>query len=139
MDCGAASCGSGTSTPAVTNPACVQPPPPPPAEWDVQDSRLNIAYPKPGQLSNAFSKFALNGPITIGGRSDHNAHRHFLGGIRSVSIYASALSKAEVNCIFTHDDAQFSGALPASSNGAATARPQAGALAVLAAALVLIR
>ena len=109
----------------------------------MQDSRLNIAYPKPGQLSNTFNKFALNGPITIGGRSDHNPHRHFLGGIRSVSIYASALSKAEVNCIFTHDDAQFSGALPAvpSANGAALARPQVGALALLvaAAALVLIR
>lgn len=97
-------------------------PPPPPN--DVQDSRLNIAYPTPDELYGSFNKFQLAGPITIGGRSDHSRYRHFKGGMRSVSIYSSALTPTEIQCIFTHDDAVFSGALPSpAAGGAAVARP----------------
>ena len=71
------------------------------------------------------------GPITIGGRSDHSRYRHFKGGMRSVSVYSSALTPSEINCIFTHDDALFSGALPA-AGGAAVARPTAMGLMLVA-------
>ena len=85
---------------------------------------------------NVFNKFALNGPITIGGRSDHDPSRHFKGGMRSVAIYSSALSKTEVNCIFRMDDAIFSGALTApAAAGAAVAQPT---MLLLLAALVLL-
>ena len=72
------------------------------------------------------------GPITIGGRSDHSRYRHFKGAMRSVSIYSSALTPTEIQCIFTHDDAVFSGALAPSSNGATVACPAIVWLALLA-------
>ena len=80
---------------------------------------------------------ARAGPITIGGRSDHSRYRHFKGGMRSVSIYSSALTPKEIGCIFSHDDAVFSGALasPAAA-GAAVARPAIVGLVLVAAALV---
>lgn len=71
------------------------------------------------------------GPITIGGRSDHSGDRHFKGAMRSVSIYSSALTPTEIQCIFTQDDAVFSGALAPSSNGATVACPAMGWLALL--------
>ena len=132
MDCGASICGA----PAPPGLNTLPPPPPPPV--DVQDSRLNIAYPTPGSLYNVFNKFALNGPITIGGRSDHSPLRHFKGGMRSVAIYSSALSKTEVNCIFTMDDAIFSGAIAApAAAGAAVAQPTMVLLIVTALAMLL--
>ena len=78
---------------------------------------------------------AREGPITIGGRSDHSRYRHFKGGMRSVSVYSSALTPSEINCIFTHDDALFSGALPA-ANAAAVARPAMMGLMLVAALFV---
>lgn len=81
-----------------------------------------------GSFSGRISQLVLlcprAGPITIGGRSDHNRNRHFMGSMRSVAVYSSALTPAEINCVFTHDDATFSQqmATPA-TGGAMMARP----------------
>ena len=90
--------------------------------------------------SRAPAACARAGPITIGGRSDHSRYRHFQGGIRSVSVYGSALTPKEVNCIFTHDDAVFSGALAApATGGASMARPAIATLVALLVAMFFTR
>ena len=70
--------------------------------------------------NNGFNKFALARPITIGGRSDMAANRHFLGMIKSVQVYGSALSQSEIDCVFAGNEDSFYAVREASSVPAAT-------------------
>lgn len=59
-------------------------PPPPPV--DVQDSRLNIAYPTPGELDGSFNKFQLAGEYRLFPSHSHNRCSERVSFVTSVTI-----------------------------------------------------
>jgi hypothetical protein len=72
----------------------------------------NAAYPTPGRLSTPMKGFTLLSDIFIGGRSDGQEDRHFLGRIAAFNIFPTALTDAEAECVFLAGDALLPPSLP---------------------------
>jgi hypothetical protein len=73
----------------------------------------NAAYPTPSRLANGqtMKGFTLLSDIFIGGRSDGQADRHFLGSIAAFNIFPTALTPDEAECVFRAGDSQLPPAL----------------------------
>jgi hypothetical protein len=72
----------------------------------------NAAFPTPGRLTQQMKGFTLLSDIFIGGRSDGQEDRHFLGRIAAFNIFPTALTDSEAECVFLAGDAVLPPALP---------------------------
>ena len=66
---------------------------------------LNVAYPNPNQLASSFTTFTLTDELTLGGRHDRNAERHFQGKMAMIQVYDVALDAFQARCLFSIGDA----------------------------------
>ena len=58
----------------------------------------NAAYPHPGSLKKAFKGFTLTQEIYLGGRSDLNKQRHFMGRLAGLLVSKQTLTAAQASC-----------------------------------------
>ena len=81
----------------------------------------NAAYPHPGSLKKAFKGFTLTQDIILGGRSDLNKQRHFMGRLAGLLVSKQTLTAAQVGCIFKGGEEFLSGAVSSCPSAAKAA------------------